>query len=53
MTADKPLRTRDGGFTLTELLIVIAMIGIISVTIGAVFSVIVRTNPTTEARTDD
>jgi prepilin-type N-terminal cleavage/methylation domain-containing protein len=44
---------RDHGFTLTELLIVIAMVGIVSVTIGAVFTVVVRTNPSSQARTDD
>ncbi len=44
---------RDAGFTLTEVIIVVVIMGIISVAIGGVFSVIVRTTPPTEARADD
>jgi prepilin-type N-terminal cleavage/methylation domain-containing protein len=44
---------RDQGFTLTELIVVIAMIGFVAVAIGASFSVIVRTSPANEDRADD
>ncbi len=44
---------RDGGFTLIEVLIVITMIGFLSATLAAVFSVIVRTTPDADARVTD
>jgi prepilin-type N-terminal cleavage/methylation domain-containing protein len=43
----------DRGFTLTEVLIVVSIIGLLSIVIALVFSVIVRTAPATEARADD
>lgn len=52
-TVQRDPRQRDRGFTLTEVIIVVVIIGIISVAIGSVFSVIVRTTPSTEARADD
>lgn len=44
---------QDRGFTLTEVVIVVVILGVISVAIAGVFSVIVRTAPATEARADD
>jgi prepilin-type N-terminal cleavage/methylation domain-containing protein len=44
---------REGGFTLIEVLIVITMIGVLSATLAAVFSVIVRTTPDADARVTD
>lgn len=44
---------RDHGFTLPEVIVVVVMTGILAVVIAAVFSVIVRTAPATEARADD
>src|SRR4051794_17804138 len=43
----------DRGFTLPEVLITIVLIGLISGVIVGVFSVIVRTTPQAEARSDD
>ena len=40
----------DGGFTLVETMIVVALIGLVAVVIGATFTVIVRGLPPTEAR---
>jgi prepilin-type N-terminal cleavage/methylation domain-containing protein len=45
--------SRDGGFTLVELLISLVVVGLMAGTITAVFSVIVRTTPQAEARADD
>jgi prepilin-type N-terminal cleavage/methylation domain-containing protein len=45
--------TRDRGFTLTEVVIVVTIIAIVTGVIVAVFSVIARTTPTTERRADD
>ena len=47
-----PVR-RSGGFTLVEMLIVVTILGVVMTTLAAVFSVIVRTTPSTEARADD
>ena len=44
---------RDRGFTLTEVLIVVVLMGVLMSAVAAVFSVIVRTAPTTENRVDD
>ena len=44
---------RDRGFTLTEVLIVVVLMGVLMTAVAAVFSVIVRTAPTTENRVDD
>lgn len=44
---------RDDGFTLIELVVSIAMIGIIVPVLAAAFSVIVRTTPSVSDRTDD
>ena len=44
---------RDRGFTLTEVLIVVTLMGLLSAAIAAVFTVVVRTLPPTEARADD
>lgn len=43
----------DSGFTLTEVLIVMAMIGLLLGTLAAVFTVIVRTTPSAEDRVND
>jgi prepilin-type N-terminal cleavage/methylation domain-containing protein len=48
----KPTR-RDGGFTLVELLITIAIQGIIVTAIGTAFVVFIRVAPGTEVRLDD
>ncbi len=48
-----PRSLRRNGFTLVEVLIVVTVMGVISAAIAAVFSVIVRTTPPTEARADD
>lgn len=45
-------RSRDG-FTLIETLIVVGILGIVMVALAATFTVILRTQPTAEARTDD
>lgn len=47
-----PRPGRDG-FTLTELLIVVSVMGVLAAAIAVSFSVIVRTVPPTEARADD
>jgi len=44
---------KDRGFTLPEVLIVVVLMGLLMSAIAAVFSVIVRTVPTTENRVDD
>lgn len=51
--ADQQETTRDGGFTLTELLITTMMIGILATTLAAVFTVIVRSTPDAEDRVND
>lgn len=51
--ADDDRSKRDHGFTLTELLITIVLVSILAGVIAATFSIIVRTAPSTEARTDD
>ena len=43
----------DGGFTLIELVVAIAVLGIIMPVITATFVVIVRNSPTVQTRTDD
>lgn len=45
-------RRRDG-FTLVESLIVVVIMGVVIGSIAAIFSVVVRTTPSTEARADD
>ena len=45
--------TRDAGFTLPELLIVIVLMGILMPVLAMAFSVVVRTSPTSDARADD
>ena len=45
--------TRLSGFTLIETLVVITIIGGVALALAATFSVIVRTAPSNEARTDD
>jgi hypothetical protein len=49
----KPSTHPDRGTTLLELLIVVILMGIVATTLTSVFVVIVRTAPSTEARTDD
>ena len=49
----RPERHRDAGFTLTEVLIVVVLMGLIATAIATVFTTIVRTTPPTEARADD
>jgi prepilin-type N-terminal cleavage/methylation domain-containing protein len=46
-------RRGDSGFTLIEALMVIAMLGLIAAVLAATFTVIVRTQPPTEATIDD
>lgn len=46
-------RNDSNGFTLIEVLIVVTIMGVLAVAIAGVFSVIVRTTPSTEARADD
>ncbi len=43
----------DHGFTLTEVLISVVVMGIIATVLGGVFTVFMRSTPTTEARADD
>ena len=43
----------DSGFTLPEVLISVVVIGMIATVLGGVFSVFMRSTPTTEARADD
>ena len=43
----------DRGFTLIEATIVVAMIGLISAVLAAVFTTVLRTTPTNEERLDD
>ena len=45
--------SKDSGFTLTELLVVVVVVGIVASVLAAVFSVIVRTAPSAQARADD
>lgn len=44
---------RDRGLTLTELLVVVALMGVIAVVTAAVFTAIVRSTPSAEASSDD
>lgn len=55
MTGSRPSTRahRDGGVTLIEMLVVVAVLGLIAAVIAAAFVVVVRTSPTTEARIDD
>jgi|GEM_PF-1980833 len=53
MRERRDLCDRDRGFTLTELVIVIAIVGVLSVVLASVFSVIVRNAPAAEAKADD
>ena len=43
----------DSGFTLPEVLITVVVLGIIMAVLGGVFSVYLRSTPTTEARAED
>jgi prepilin-type N-terminal cleavage/methylation domain-containing protein len=51
MTTKSP--ERDGGFTLLELLISIALIGIVMPALAAAFTVVLRTTPSVGERTDN
>ncbi len=44
---------RNGGFTLVEVVVTTALVALVAVALGAAFTVIVRTAPTTENRVDD
>ena len=44
---------RDSGFTLTEVVVVVATVGIIAIALAALFGIVVRTAPATTARADD
>lgn len=46
-------RVDDQGFTLMEVLVVLSTIGIVSIALAMVFTVIVRTLPSAEVRIDD
>ena len=46
-------RTERDGFTLIETIMVVGLLGLVSLVIAMTFSVITRTTPSTEARTDD
>lgn len=58
MTADQdPItaddRVVDAGFTLTELLVTVFLLGLIAPVLAMAFTVVVRVTPTAEDRTDD
>jgi hypothetical protein len=46
-------RSADSGFTLVEATVVIAMVGLISAVLAAVFTTVIRTSPANEERLDD
>jgi prepilin-type N-terminal cleavage/methylation domain-containing protein len=46
-------RKADGGFTLIEVLVVVAVLGLLSTVLAATFVVVIRTNPANEQRVDD
>ena len=45
--------TRDRGFTLVELVVTIAAMGLVSVSLSLIVSVVLRTSPAAEGRDDD
>ena len=49
----RPRRVAIDGFTLTEMLIVVTMMGLLAATLAAVFTVIVRTTPDSQQRITD
>lgn len=51
MTAERS--TRDDGFTLVEVIIVVAMLGLVMSALAAAFVVVLRVSPASEARADD
>ena len=58
MTADRRsspagARVTDAGFTLTELVIVVFLLGLIAPVLAMAFTVVARVTPTAEDRTDD
>lgn len=53
MAEREPVPVRDRGFTLPELIISIAVTSIVVAAIATTFSVVIRTQPATEARIDD
>jgi len=50
---DSRSRRTDRGFTLIEVLVVVVVLGMVMTALAAAFVVIVKANPTTDARTDD
>jgi prepilin-type N-terminal cleavage/methylation domain-containing protein len=52
LTADRR-PAPDRGFTLIEVMVVVAVLGMVMTALAAAFVVIVKSTPTTEARTDD
>jgi Tfp pilus assembly protein PilV len=51
--AIRPLRNRDGGNTLIEILIVISIMGVLATSLALVFTTVVRLAPAAEGRDDD
>jgi prepilin-type N-terminal cleavage/methylation domain-containing protein len=52
-TRERTSRRRDGGVSLVELLVVMALIGLVATVLTSAIIVILRTAPSTELRTDD
>ncbi len=52
-TAPADRATSDAGFTLTEVVIVVFLLGIIMPVLAMAFTVVIRTTPTSEDRADD
>lgn len=51
--ADRSSTQRSHGFTLVEVIVVVSILGLVAAAIAATFTVIVRTNPSSQERADD